>query len=134
MEYAGRPQRSTDALCWCSNRRQVLALYRQVLQIHRDKLPGPLRQLGNTYVRDEFKRHRDAKTTPEQWRQFFSEWEKYAGMLSGQADLPGGSGDIPDEVLLSMNEEQKERLKLLELEAAKARDAMLATPPLDRMG
>lgn len=90
------------------------------MRIHRDKLPGPFRELGNTYVRDEFRRHRQGSTTPQQWTLFFEEWQKYAGMLAGTADLPGESGDIPDDMLHHLNEEQKHRLELLKLEAQKA--------------
>lgn len=96
------------------------------MRIHKDKLPGHFRDLGNTYVRDEFKRHRRGTTTPEQWKQFLGEWQKYAGMLSGTADTPGGSGDIPEDLLLHMNEEQKQRLELLKSEALKAGESLLA--------
>eukprot|EP00884_Botryococcus_braunii_P021247 jgi/Botrbrau1/7806/Bobra.0159s0234.1 len=109
--------------------RQALILYRQIMRIHKEKLPGHFKDLGNTYVRDEFKRHRSGSTTPEQWKQFLGEWQKYVGMLSGTADLPEGSGDIPDDILLNMNEEQKQRLEMLKSEALKAGESLLSGMP-----
>jgi Complex1_LYR-like len=106
-----------------------LHLYRQIMRIHKDKLPGPFKELGNTYVRDEFRRHRTATTTPEQWKQFIGEWQKYADMLAGTADLPGASGSISDDVLLHMNAEQKQRLDMLKSEALKAGESLLTGRP-----
>ena len=108
---------------------KVLRLYRDVLRCHRERLPGPLQEMGNSYARDEFRRHRDGKTTKAQWQTFTLEWNRYLEMLTGKGDLPGGSGDIPDEALLSMNEEQQQRLQELKREAELAR-AKLFNPDI----
>ena len=36
-------------------------LYRDILRLHRTRLPSHLRALGDDYVRAEFRAHRDAK-------------------------------------------------------------------------
>lgn len=104
--------------------RQLLQLYRQIRKVHREKLPLPLQDLGNSYACDEFRRHRDEKTSEQQWAIFAAEWRKYVAMLSGEADMVV-SGDIPQEVLDHMSPEQKNRLKLLEEEARKALSGVL---------
>lgn len=49
-----------------------LKLYKAILKAHRVKLPSALRELGDTYVRDEFKRHKTAQ--PEFLNSFFTQW------------------------------------------------------------
>ena len=71
---------------------QGLALYRRILRAHRLKLPFHLRELGDRYVRDEFRKHRGADA---KWlRGFVAGWEEYAQMLERQsaADVAGGFG------------------------------------------
>lgn len=65
----------------------VLALFRQILRLHRDKLPPPMRAMGDTYVKDEFSRHLRGNTSEAQWQVFMQEWQRYHAMLSGSADL-----------------------------------------------
>lgn len=103
---------------------QLLHLYRQIRKVHKAKLPLPLQDLGNSYAKDEFKRHRDEPTTEQQWVIFRAEWNKYVAMISGEADLVV-TGDIPQGVLDNMTQEQKIRLKILEEEARKALDNVL---------
>ena len=98
---------------------QLVSLYRRILEVHRSKLPLPLQDLGNSYARDEFRRHREEQTTEQQWAIFAAEWRKYVAMLSGEADM-SPSGDIPKDVLDHMTQEQKLRLHILEEEAKKA--------------
>lgn len=81
----------------------VLALFRSILRLHRQRLPPPMRAMGDTYVRDEFSRHLKGKTTQEQWRVFVAEWQHYHDMLAGNADIldaaaaavDGGGGGAP---------------------------------------
>lgn len=103
---------------------QLLRLYRQIREVHRDKLPLPLQDLGNSYARDEFRRHRDEQTTEQQWAIFAAEWRKYVAMLSGEADMVV-SGEIPQDIIDRMTPEQKIRLQILEEEAKKALDNVL---------
>ncbi len=108
--------------------RQLLHLYRQIIKVHREKLPLPLQDLGNSYARDEFRRHRDEQTTEQQWAIFRAEWRKYVAMLSGEADLVV-SGDIPADIIDHMTPEQKIRLQILEEEAKKSLATVLKDSP-----
>lgn len=111
----------------------VLGLFRRLLRLHARVLPPPMRELGNTYVRDEFRRHLRGKTTPEQWREFMAEWERYADMLTaapGSAEGGGvaaadASGDMPPEVVEQLTPDQKMRLQRLQLEAQRLRADLL---------
>lgn len=88
--------------------RQLAALYRQVLRVNRDKLPGPMRLLGDGYAAEEFRRHLKAKTTAAQWQEFGTQWQAYVAMLrEDQPEL------VPDIVQLDLTAEQKEQLDQL---------------------
>lgn len=50
---------------------KVRLLYKTILQLHRG-LPVSLQTLGNSYVKDEFKRHKNAN--PAETAQFMMEW------------------------------------------------------------
>eukprot|EP00584_Thalassiosira_punctigera_P001763 CAMPEP_0172541506 /NCGR_PEP_ID=MMETSP1067-20121228/12308_1 /TAXON_ID=265564 ORGANISM="Thalassiosira punctigera, Strain Tpunct2005C2" /NCGR_SAMPLE_ID=MMETSP1067 /ASSEMBLY_ACC=CAM_ASM_000444 /LENGTH=145 /DNA_ID=CAMNT_0013327563 /DNA_START=10 /DNA_END=447 /DNA_ORIENTATION=- len=58
-----------------AGRNKALSLYRSILRAHDKFLPMSMRQLGDAYVKSEFRLHKSAK--PEQAAQFFVEWEKY---------------------------------------------------------
>mmetsp|Transcript_6378 Transcript_6378/g.14423 ORF Transcript_6378/g.14423 Transcript_6378/m.14423 type:complete len:150 (-) Transcript_6378:2443-2892(-) len=58
-----------------AGRNKALSLYKSVLRAHEKFLPRDMRQLGDAYVKAEFRLHRKAE--PEQATQFFTEWEKY---------------------------------------------------------
>eukprot|EP00878_Enallax_costatus_P001487 GHUV01001638.1.p1 GENE.GHUV01001638.1~~GHUV01001638.1.p1 ORF type:complete len:126 (+),score=26.27 GHUV01001638.1:271-648(+) len=94
--------------------KQLAQLYRSILRAHRDKLPGPLRMLGDSYASEEFRRHVKAKTTPAQWREFGKQWSAYVSMLEGSADLEHRSGDIPEQVLSALTAAQQEQLLKLQ--------------------
>ena len=87
--------------------RTVLQLYRNIVRTHRNVLPPPLRAMGDTYARDEFRRHWKPATTKSQWQAFVQEWQR------------------------SLNEEQKAQLARLKQEAVKAREAILSGKPGD---
>jgi len=89
---------------------QLAALYRQILRVHRDKLPPPMKALGDSYVQEEFRRHLKAKTTPTQWKEFGTEWQSYLAMLRGEADIGDRSGLLTEEVVNLMTPEQQEQL------------------------
>ena len=97
----------------------ALSIYRQILRVHRQKLPPPMREMGDSYLRDEMRRHKEAQTTPQQWKTFTAEWQKYLNMILGQADLPNTSGDISADVLDSMTPEQKQQFLDLKEETSK---------------
>lgn len=90
---------------------RILGLYRQVLRVHRYKLPEPLRPLGDSYVQEEFRRHLKAKTTESQWKEFGVQWTEYCSMLNGQADISKDrSGELPEDVLDMLTPEQMQQL------------------------
>jgi hypothetical protein len=93
--------------------KQLAQLYRSILRAHRDKLPGPLRILGDSYASEEFRRHLKGKTTQAQWQEFGKQWSAYVSMLKGSADHER-SGDIPDDVLAALTAEQVEQLLKLQ--------------------
>jgi hypothetical protein len=82
--------------------------------------------MGDAYARDEFRRHREAKTTAAQWEAFTLEWQRYLNMLQGNADLPDSSGDIPEDMLKNLNAHQQRQLAKLKEEAARAREEILS--------
>jgi hypothetical protein len=97
-----------------------------------------MKELGNTYIKSEFRLHKSAK--PEQAVQFFQEWEKYreqilktarahdsrsSGSLDDSSNTAGGSSavfdfgmDLPLDAELS--EEQREQMEQLREEATRA--------------
>lgn len=107
--------------------RAVRALFRQVLRVHRDVLPGPLRALGDATAREEFRRHLRAATTPPQWREFGRQWEGYVSMLRGRGDLEDRSGELPEDVVAAMTPEQQETLGALK-EAVEDLGRSMLTP------
>lgn len=50
----------------------ALRLYKALLVAHRMVLDPEMRMLGDSYVREEFKRHKDAK--PQHVQPFFQQW------------------------------------------------------------
>lgn len=55
-----------------ATKQQVTSLYKRILRLHCNGLPVELRAVGDQYVRDEFKRHRNAK--PAETDRFLAEW------------------------------------------------------------
>ena len=70
----------------------VRMLYKSVLRLHRG-LPVELKALGDQYVRDEFRRHRDA--APREAGLFLQEWAGYALNLARQLGVRGVQGARP---------------------------------------
>ena len=64
----------------------ALALYRDVLRVHR-RLPGAhMRFLGDSYVKDEFRRHRGVQDA-HQVRTFLHQWQVYCDTLRAASKL-----------------------------------------------
>jgi hypothetical protein len=97
---------------------QGLALYRRILRLHRTKLPFHLRQLGDSYVREEFRRH---KKSEAKWLvAFFREWNGYAQQLETQRVMDGEIGaNLGPEADRALSPEQREQLLKLRAEAGK---------------
>ena len=97
------------------NSSTFLIIYcRAILRAHRLKLPLDLRILGDDYVRQEFKQHKNA---PVQFLpDFFRSWRDYLTMLSVQS----GEGDFGMALNISevsiMSKEQKDKLNALKSE------------------
>lgn len=48
-----------------SHMSRVKVLYKSILRLHRG-LPAEIQELGNSYVRDEFKRHKNLRVKEDQ--------------------------------------------------------------------
>ncbi|EDN07170.1 acetate non-utilizing protein [Histoplasma capsulatum] len=59
-----------------------LQLYRRLLRVHRKKLPKDMRLLGDEYVKNEFRAHRNVDN-PIHIVGFLTEWQLYAQKLEG---------------------------------------------------
>ena len=62
----------------------ITSLYRQILRVHRAKLPPAMRVIGDGYAKHEFKSHLQGRTTMPQWAEFVKQWKTYTRMLEGQ--------------------------------------------------
>lgn len=118
-------------------RSRALTLYRSILRAHKRFLPTQMQDLGNKYVRNEFKLHKNAQQ-PQQIALFFTEWDKYLDQITMTArsrealDMSGIANDkqqqnqnvvvqwgrdLPHDVQLT--DEQKQRLEKLRSETGK---------------
>jgi hypothetical protein len=116
---------------------RALSLYRSLLRVHKKYLPVEMKELGDTYIKSEFRLHKSAK--PEQADQFCKEWTEYreeilmtaraiesrsSGSLDDSSKSAGGSQavfdfgkNLPSDADLS--EEQREQLEKLREEATR---------------
>jgi len=108
-----------------SHVQKVRLLYKSCLKLHRG-LPLHMKAIGDTYVRDEFRRH--IKADAQQTQIFMEAWAKYAIDLSKQMGLKGvktagrlGS-DMPEQYLEHFSDEQLAQLYELYVEAKKPID------------
>jgi hypothetical protein len=101
----------------------ILQLFREILKVHRVKLAGPLRDIGDDYVKAEFRNHLRGKTTSDQWSQFVKQWKQYLSFVNGSADakapMVNTSGELSEDVLEAMSPDQRKRMDLLREEAKK---------------
>lgn len=94
-----------------------LRLYRALLRSHRAVLPPVMRDLGDSYVREEFKRHKSAQ--PQHLNAFFREWLHYLTQMNQQGQ--GGYGaNLPDEYITTLSAEQKQSIEQLKKETQRA--------------
>ena len=82
----------------------LLRLYGRILRLHRAKLPLPLRDMGDQYVREEFRQMWNLKDADlkRHYPEFTSQWQNYARTLS-----------LSEESLEGLSDEQREQLKRL---------------------
>lgn len=83
-----------------------LRLYKSILTSHR-VLPGEMRFIGDAYVREEFKLHKNAK--PEHLRPFFEEWIAYLRLMQDM-DVNNMGKDLPAEEIAKLSDEQRDKL------------------------
>ncbi|OSX75822.1 hypothetical protein BU14_0219s0022 [Porphyra umbilicalis] len=98
-------------------RRDVLGLYRSLLRIHAAVLPAAQRALGDRYVREEFKAHKEVE--PAQADAFMQTWQEYWVHLARARGGPVGR-DLDGGTSEALSEEQTAKLDEL---AAAARAA-----------
>eukprot|EP00752_Nemacystus_decipiens_P014808 g13182.t1 len=97
-------------------RSSVIRLYKDILRQHRFALPPKQRELGDRYVRSEFKAHKEA--TGDQVAQFMHAWQSYLEQLrsgSGQVGRPLSEDDAAH-----LSDEQREQLLRLKQRASSA--------------
>jgi len=117
-----------------AGRTKALGLYRNLLKAHKRHLPKEMRELGDVYIRSEFKLHKTAK--PEHLTSFFKEWGQYLDDIlvtartreslamgaivdqsaAGAVEMKFGR-DLPSE--FEIKEEQRQQLENLRKEAEK---------------
>ncbi|RLN72528.1 hypothetical protein BBJ28_00009787 [Nothophytophthora sp. Chile5] len=90
-----------------ADRTRVLRLYKRILALHKQKLEPHMRILGDQYVRDEFKRHKNA--APKFVPLFLREWEQYEALMSQKKDSVSIEKDLLDD---------EQRIKLRSLQDA----------------
>lgn len=81
----------------------TVKLYRRILKLHKN-LPIISKALGDQYLKDEFRRHKNA--TPEQVSEFIQEWKIYADMLEKQQDGKRFGSHMSEHHMSSISEEQ----------------------------
>lgn len=118
---------------------RATGLYRSLLRAHKKHLPAKMKELGDSYVKAEFKLHKTAK--PEQIERFYKEWENYleqilmtaraqdavktAGTLDESSSNKNSDSifhygrDLPQDALEQMTDEQAAQLQKLEEETRK---------------
>ncbi|CAH8528168.1 unnamed protein product [Schistosoma guineensis] len=96
---------SQDILKNAVHSQRVRFLYKFILTLHRS-LPSHLREIGDKYVKTEFKKHKDAK--PEFVQPFMVEWTKYAVELSMQIQqsIRNSNNKIGEKDEIKMNKEE----------------------------
>ncbi|XP_020706741.1 succinate dehydrogenase assembly factor 3, mitochondrial [Athalia rosae] len=92
---------------------RVKFLYKTILKLHRG-LPLEIQSLGNNYVRDEFRRHKNCN--PAEAQVFMTEWADYATKLAEQLGLRGPQQakklgvDLNEDALEKLRDEQIHQL------------------------
>ena len=119
-----------------SNKHAVISLYRQVLRLHRQKLPAVQRSIGDQYAKKEFRAHQVLEEESEFHDGFFSAWKDYCTELQDFRPMEGAHGwskdaireqatlgrDLDPTELAAMSPEQQEQLGLLKESAREAKD------------
>jgi hypothetical protein len=60
------------------------------MKLHQTKLPLPMKSIGDSYVRKEFRIHMYSGTCSKaQFEQFLSAWKSYASTIRAQPEVVG---------------------------------------------
>lgn len=86
------------------------SLYRSILKLHRERLPSEFKQLGDKYVREEFRLHKKV-TNDAHLKNFYTEWDKYVIIMNSSDGKMGR--ELEKTEAQKLNDEQ--RIKLAEL-------------------
>lgn len=88
----------------------LLSLYRDILRAHQKYLPGDARELGDSYVKAEFRLHADASDNFKV--QFERTWRDYLTTLRvADPDRPDAIGrDMTSDEMGKLNDPQKIQL------------------------
>ena len=101
--------------------RKALQLYKEIMVLHKHKLPPAMRALGDTYVRKEFKAHMyQGNCSRAQFEQFLNAWKSYAETIRQQETVQGKP--LSAEQRRLMNDAQRAQLE--ELEKATAEELL----------
>jgi hypothetical protein len=117
---------------------QIMTLYRQVLRLHRQKLPAVQRSVGDEYAKKEFRAHQVLPADSTFHDPFVNAWEDYCVELERFRPLEGAKGwskeNIREQVVLgrdlaqseldSFSDEQKAQLGLLKTKTQDAKDKL----------
>lgn len=97
-----------------------IPLYRRLLRIHRNKLPPEERVMGDLYLKDEFRRHKDIDN-PIHIIGFLTQWQQYGQMLEGDE----WKGQKFDQDLLDKMSDQQigQMYELMQAIQSRGRDA-----------
>lgn len=115
-----------------AHQQNVKRLYKIIFRLHKS-MPDELRDMGNAYVRSEFKLHKNA--APEHVKIFMNEWGNYTKTLMRQVNPKYGLklGAPLEDKLDELNDNQVTQLYELFLEATKTeRINSEQNPPADR--
>mmetsp|Transcript_53736 Transcript_53736/g.143783 ORF Transcript_53736/g.143783 Transcript_53736/m.143783 type:complete len:102 (-) Transcript_53736:64-369(-) len=91
---------------------ETMQLFREIMRLHRTKLPTAMRSLGDTYVRKEFRVHCKADVKPAHLQMFTREWQNYVQHISMQATVKGE--ELSEEQRQKLNSDQQQKLADLE--------------------
>lgn len=114
-----------------AHQQNVKRLYKIIFRLHKS-MPDELRDMGNAYVRSEFKLHKNA--APEHVKIFMNEWGNYTKTLMRQVNPKYGLklGAPLEDKLDELNDNQVTQLYELFLEATKTeRINSEQNPPTD---
>jgi hypothetical protein len=93
--------------------RKALGLYRELLVLHKQKLPPAMKALGDMYIRKEFKTHMyKGNCSKAQFDQFLNAWKSYAQTIRAQEAVRGK--ELTAEQKRLLNDSQREQLNELE--------------------